>query len=199
MRIYAAIVALLVAGLASATARSSPSPGSQQPPAAKAAATPAMQPTSPSKIDPAKEADIRRLLELLGTKALMAQTMESMMGNLKPMLANALPAGEYREKLVDLFFAKFHAKADLQQLLDLAVSAYDKHFTHQEIKGLIKFYETPPGQKASSVLPQLVTEMRDAGRTWGEKLGRDCMQEVLEEHPDLAEAMQAAGKAAQPR
>jgi hypothetical protein len=134
---------------------------------------------------------------VLGTKAVMTQMMESMVGNIKPVMTNALPRGDYREKLVELFFAKFQAKADLQQLLDLAVGAYDRHFSDEEIKGLIKFYETPLGQKAVSELPQLMSEMGEAGRKWGQELGRESMQEVLTEHPELAKAMQAAGKAAQ--
>lgn len=184
MKIFAAIITLLFAGLVSAAAQSSPSPASA--PGA-----------GQSKVDPAKEADIRRLLDVLGTKALMTQLMQSMVANVKPVMTNALPPGDYREKLVELFFAKFQAKADLQQLLELAVSAYDRHFSDEEIKGLIKFYETPLGQKAVSSLPQIMEEMRVAGRKWGEGLGRECMQEVLTEHPEMVEAMKAAGKAAQ--
>ena len=42
-----------------------------------------------------------------------------------------------------------------------------------------------------------MSEMSEAGRKWGEGLGRECMQEVLTEHPEMVEAMKAAGKAAQ--
>lgn len=198
MKIFAAIITLLFAGLvsAAAAAQSSPSPASER--AAASQATAASAPSAEqAKIDPAKEADIRRLLEVGGTKAAMETMMQSMTTEMKPMLANALPPGDYREKLVELFFAKFQAKADLQHLLDLAVSAYDRHFSDEEIKGLIKFYETPLGKKAVSELPQLMSEMSEAGRKWGEGLGRECMQEVLTEHPEMVEAMKAAGKAAQ--
>ena len=150
-----------------------------------------------TKIDPAKEADIRRLLELTGASKIVKETMESMTTSIRPVLANSLPPGEYREKLIDLFFAKFQAKADITQLLELAIPAYDRYFSHEEIKGLIKFYETPLGQKSLSAMPQLMNEMRDAGRKWGEKLGRDSMQEVLAEHPEMEAALEAAGKAAQ--
>src|ERR1051326_4533044 len=112
-----------------------------------------------SKIDPAKEADIRRLLEVAGAKALA-------------LLTNTLPAGEYREKLVDAFFARFMAKADSNTLLDLAVPEYDKNFTREEIRGLIQFYESPLGKKAITVVPQLMAELQTKGRKWGEDLGR---------------------------
>src|SRR5262249_35899349 len=96
-----------------------------------------------TKIDPAKEADIRKLLDLVGTKALAAQSIESMTKSIKPVLTNSLPPGDYREKLVDLFFAKFSSKANLQHLLDMAIPIYDRHFLHQEISNLITFYPSP--------------------------------------------------------
>jgi hypothetical protein len=197
MKIFAATIVLLLAIKGPAAAQSGASPASGQASANQAASdTPS---AGQAKIDPSKEADIRRLLELVGTKTLMTTMMQSMTTDLKPMLARALPPGDYREKLVDLFFAKFQAKTDFEQLLNIAVTAYDRHFSHEEIKGLIKFYETPLGQKTASVMPQLLTETREAGRAWGEKLGRDSMVEVLTEHPELAEAMEAAKKAAQPQ
>ena len=147
-----------------------------------------------SKIDPAKEADIRKLLELVGTKAIISQTMDSMSKSIKPLLTNSLPPGEYREKLVDLFFAKFTAKADVGRLLDLAVPVYDRNFSHQEIRGLIEFYQTPLGQKAIATLPKVMAELQEQGRKWGEDVGKDCMVEVLSEHPELAEALTAAQK-----
>jgi uncharacterized protein len=180
------LAVLLFFGL-SAFAQSRP----QSAPAAASAAT--AQP----KIDPAKEADIRRLLDLSGAGRMAKETMEAMTTSIRPLLAKSLPPGEYREKLIDLFFAKFHAKADIAQLTDLAVPAYDKYFSHEEIKGLIKFYETPLGQKSLSATPLLMNEMRTAGQKWGEKLGRDCMQEVLAEHPEMEAALEAAGQAAQ--
>ncbi len=155
--------------------------------------------SGPSKIDPAKEADIRRLMDLAGTRLMVTQVMDGMEKGIKPLLTNALPSGEYREKLVDLFFAKFHSKAVPQQLLDMAVPAYDKYYTHEEIKGLIEFYGTPLGQKLVSVQPKMTGELQEAGRKWGEGLGRDSMLEVLAEHPELATALEAAKKATEPQ
>jgi hypothetical protein len=153
--------------------------------------------TNQTKIDPAKEADIRKLLELVGTKALVSQTIDSMSKSIKPLLTNSLPPGDYREKLVDLFFAKFTAKTDVQHLLDLAVPVYDRNFSHQEIRSLIEFYQTPLGQKAITALPKVTAEMQEQGRKWGEDLGKQCMVEVLSEHPELADALNVAAQSTQ--
>lgn len=183
---------LLIASGFAQTKSSSP----EVPPKPQAAAE-ATGPSGPSQLDAAKKADIRRLMDLAGTGLLVGQVMDGMERNIKPLMMNALPPGEYREKLVDLFFAKFQSKADPRQLLDLAVPAYDKYYTHEEIKGLIQFYGTPLGQKLVSVQPKMTGELQEAGRKWGEGLGRDSMIEVLAEHPDLATALLAAKKETQ--
>src|SRR6516164_8146096 len=150
------------------------------------------------KIDAAKEADIRRLLDLVGTKALVEQSLETMAKSVRPLVASSLPPGDYREKLVDLFFEKFKSKLYAQQLLDLAIPSYDKNFSHEEILGLIRFYETPLGRKTAKILPTLAADLQERGSKWGEELGRQSMLEVLGEHPDLAQALTDAQKLASP-
>jgi len=131
----------------------------------------------------------------------MMQIMGGMEKNIRPVMTNSLPPGDYREKLIDLFFEKFqdHSKAEMPQLLDTAVPLYDKYFSREDIKGLIQFYETPLGQKALSVLPQLSIELQGEGMKLGEKLGRQSMMEVLSEHPELQKALEEAQKGAQPQ
>ncbi len=182
MRKIALVVGLISAFLLMLPAQALTAGASAQSQPAATGQTPADQ----------KKEDIRRLLDLLGTKKLMVSSMEGMMTSMRPILENSLPAGEYRQQLVDFFIAKFKAKLDVEHLVDAAVVVYDKHFSHEEIKQLITFYQTPVGQKIASALPQITDEMRTEGESWGKRLGQDSMREVLQEHPDLAEAMQAA-------
>jgi len=171
--------------------------GAQNPakPPAISAATPAAR----SKIDPAKEADIRHLLDVAGTAAVIQQLTRSTEQSIKPMVTNALPPGEYRDKLVDLFFERFHSKLDTKNLLDLAVARYDENFSDEEIKGLIIFYQTPLGQKVVTTLPKLTAELQQDGQSLGQQAGRDAMLEVLSGHPDIAQALQAASHKSAPR
>src|SRR5579872_3455919 len=151
----------------------------------------------PPKIDPAKAADIRQLMDVAEVTSLMSQMMETMGDNIKPAMTNALPTGDYREKLIDLFIAKFKSKADMQQLLNLIAPLYDKYLSDEEIKGLIQFYQTPLGKKTVKVMPQVMVEAQQAGRKWGEALGRQSMIDVLSEHPELEKAMEDANKTSQ--
>jgi hypothetical protein len=157
--------------------------------------------TDQLKIDPAKEADIHRLLDLAGTKTAMTEIMDGMEKNIRPLMTSSLPPGDYRAKLIDLFFEKFqnHSKAEMQQLLDSAVPLYDKYFSHEDIKGLIQFYQTPLGQKTIRVLPKLSMEIQGEGMKLGEKLGRESMMEVLSEHPELQKALEEAQTGAPPQ
>jgi uncharacterized protein len=152
-----------------------------------------------TRIDPAEEADIRKLMDLVGAKALAMQAMAATEKALRPLMTRALPPGEYRGKLVELFLEKFDSQADPQGALDLIVPIYARYFSDQEIQELIQFYETPVGKKAVLVLPKIAAESREAGGEWGRKLGRDAMREVLTEHPDLARALVKARSAASPR
>jgi uncharacterized protein len=168
-----------------AFAQSAPAP--QNPPAKTEPAQ-----AGDKKINPAKEADIRKLLELTGATTTMETTMQSMEKSIKPMLANSLPPGDYRETLINLFFEKFHAKMDTQKLIDLAVPLYDKYYTAEDIKGLIQFYQTPLGRKTVKALPSLMGELTEAGQKMGQDFARQSMMEVMAEHPELEKALEDA-------
>ena len=195
MKLSLIVGGFLLVSSAAVSAQSAPaSKAATKTPSSKQPVTSTPASSAVEKVDPAKEADIRRLLDLVGTRDLVAQSMDSMSKSIKPLLTNSLPAGDYREKLVNLFFEKFTAKANVQHLQDMAVPIYDKNFSHEEIRSLIAFYQTPLGKKTISTLPRLSAELQDEGRKWGESLGRESMQEVLAEHPDLEQALVAAQK-----
>jgi hypothetical protein len=199
MKIFTAVVCILLLGCFPAHAQV----GAQQKPAAAPLA--AQQQTAPAtapapaaaaeKIDPMKEADIRQLLELTGAKGLAMQAMGQMEETMRPLMTNAFPPGDYREKLIDLFFKKFHEKVDPQIFVDMAVPLYAKYFTDDEIKGLIQFDQTPLGRKALATLPKVQLEMQKSARAWGQNIGKECMREVLAEHPELVKELEDAAKA----
>ena len=182
MKAFAAVALTFVMGMSVQAAQNQTAPA------------PAAAPAAQAKIDPAKEADIRHLLDVAGTSAVVQQVMKSTETSIRPLLANALPPGEYRSKLVDLFFEKFHSKLDTKRLLDLAVVRYDEQFSDEDIKGLIKFYETPLGQRYITALPKLTAELQQDGQALGQQIGRDSMIQVLFEHPELAKGLQEASQ-----
>jgi uncharacterized protein len=163
-----------------------PAKSDSQPAATTAVTAPA------SKIDPAKAADIQRLMEVAGTRDMLNQIWGSMQTTIRPTLEQSLPPGPYRAKLIDLFFDRLKSKLDAQQFVDLAAAAYDKYLSDDDIKALTAFYQTPLGKKTLTVLPQMMSELQQQGFRIGEQAGREAMTEVLAEHPDLARSMQDA-------
>jgi hypothetical protein len=190
VRILAAFLLCWIAPLAAAARGNTPRAQDKKP--VQAAPAQAASANSAPSIDPAKESAIRNMFEVLGMAKMMQQVIAGMSDSMKPMLTSSLPAGAYREKLVDLFFQKFQSKLRIEQLLDLAVPIYDKYFSKEEVEGLTRFYQTPLGQKALSVLPQSMVEMQTASMKLGEQIGRESMVEVLDEHPDLKKALEDA-------
>jgi hypothetical protein len=41
-------------------------------------------------------------------------------------------------------------------------------------------------------MPKVMAESQEAGGQWGQQIGRDSMMEVLQEHPDLRQALENA-------
>lgn len=137
------------------------------------------------QVDPAKAADIRRLLELTGTKRLMEQMMNTASDQLKSSFAKALPQNERSQKIVESFLQKFHARFNSEMLAEQVIPIYDKHLSAEDIKGLIQFYESPLGQRMVAALPQIARESQSAGYQLGQKVARQVLQEMQEEYPEL--------------
>lgn len=155
-------------------------------------AAPAEGKAAAATIDPAKETAIRNLFRVQNTAKLMQQIIANMSTSMKPMLNASLPAGEYREKLIDLFFQKFQSKVKVEQLIDLAVPVYDRNFSKEEIVKLTEFYESLVGQKFLAAQPQIIAETQTASMKMGQDMGRQAMMEVLDENPDLKKALENA-------
>lgn len=185
---------LLVVSLCSQAQSSTQPPAAGQQPKQQQATPATTASAAQPEIDPVKAADIQRLLDVTGADNLATQMMTEMEKSIRPLMTNALPPGEYREKLIELFFAKFHSNAEPRFYRKLALPIYDKYYSDQEVKGLIEFYSTPLGQKVLSALPQLFSELQEAGRKWGEQEGREAMMQVLAEHPELKKALEDASK-----
>ena len=112
----------------------------------------------PDSVEAAKVADIRRLLELTGTRD-MVNGMKSAM---KAQFRNNAP--EMPDEMLNEMMEEL--KAD--DLLESMIPVYSKHFSGADIKELIAFYQSPFGQKVLREMPQIITESNDVGTRWGE-------------------------------
>jgi len=105
--------------------------------------------------------DIFRLLELTGSAKIGIQVMSQMIASYKQAMPN----------VPDDFWTELMSEIDEKSLIDLIIPIYKKHYTPEDIKGIIAFYETPIGKKTISVLPKITEDSMLAGREWGLQIG----------------------------
>src|SRR5205823_2255100 len=73
---------------------------------------------------------------------------------------------EVPQKFWDDFTHEAHQEASPAELMRLIAPIYDQHFTHDEIRQMISFYESPLGKKISATLPEIQQESLDVGQQW---------------------------------
>ncbi len=55
-------------------------------------------------------------------------------------------------------------------LMDYIISIYNSHFTHQEIRDWLLFYESPLGKKINSTMPSVMEESNLAYQQWNRNI-----------------------------
>lgn len=134
---------------------------------------------------------------MTGAGANSVRIAHNMQKSMRLLMIRAFPPGAYRKKLIDLFFEKLNSKMNVQFFDNQIIPIYARNFTDDDIKGLIRFYQTPLGQKYVELRPKMEAEVQAVVKVWGPKLGRECMEEVFAEHPELAQELRDAQKTAQ--
>ena len=132
-------------------------------------AGPAMS-QAPGAATEAKRQDIRKLMELTGAAKVGQQIAAQMI----PMFKQGNP--QVPQKFWDDVMKEF----DTKSMIDLIVPIYDKHLTHDDVKGLIAFYQSPLGRKMTGVMPQIAQESMQVGQQWGLQIAQR-VQKRLEE------------------
>ena len=125
-------------------------------------------------MDPAKEKDIRRLLELTGAATLGAQVMNQMLQTFRQTMPN-VPAD---------FWPELQKELNPNELVEKVIPVYDKHLSAQELKDIIKFYETPSGKKLLAAQPAIMQDSSVVGQEWGREIGERVMKKLKEKGLD---------------
>ncbi|MDH5748595.1 MAG: DUF2059 domain-containing protein [Rhodospirillales bacterium] len=123
-------------------------------------------------IEQGKRDDLVKLFFLSGTTRFLDQLPSIMSQQMRGMIKNKVPkiSEEHLNIINEEITREF--KSSLSGFLDLMIPLYDKAFSHQEIKDMIVFYETPTGRKLNKILPDLAQAGMALGQQWGGKIGR---------------------------
>jgi hypothetical protein len=146
-------------------------------------------------IDPAKEADIRSLMELVGARDAIQDFATHGADQLRENLLVSAPANDRGQQFVNAFVDAYKAKFNADEATAGLVSIYDQHFTQDEIKGLLQFYGSPLGQRLAAETPKINTEMQAANRAVGTGIAKEVLQDLRKQYPGMA----AHARIAKPR
>jgi len=162
------------------------SPGSVQ----AAAQDPTMKqnPTkSATPIDPVKDADIRALLELVGARDQVQDSVRQTAEQYREKLLASVPNNEKGQAFVNTTINEYEKRYDVDRVNEQLVALYDKHYTDEEIKSLLQFYGSPLGQKVAAESPKIFREIQETTRAEAAKAVKDALQEAKQENPGVGQ------------
>jgi uncharacterized protein len=136
-------------------------------------------------IDPAKEADIHSLMELLGVRDLVQDSTNKGIEQFRENLKATVPNSERGQQFVKAFLDSYQKKFNPDETAGQIVSIYDKHFTEEDIKGLLQFYGSPLGQKYAVEMPKINAEIQAANRSAGTRMAKEVLQELRRQYPGV--------------
>lgn len=113
------------------------------------------------------KADVLKLISISGA--------DGAMKSVKPQILNAIPANNR-----DIFSKDFDAS--LPSMYDKIAKVYMEIYTHEDIKGMILFYESPVGKKMSEKSGELTQKSMLAGQEWAKEL-QEIMAKYKQETP----------------
>lgn len=157
-------------------ASNNPVQAAQQEAAAKAAPA--------NSIDPQKDSDIRSLLELIGARDMIQEAATNSTEQYRQRLTSVAPNDDKAQEAINSYLAVFQKKFDADALADQLVIIYDKHYTAEEIKGLMQFYGSPLGQKVAAEMPKMTKEIQLADRTITNQAAKEAWQEFHAQNGD---------------
>jgi len=162
---------------------------SQNPVSAAQQSGSAQDQTSPSQakpIDPIKDADIRSLMELIGARDQMQDTVANSSEQYREKLLATVPSNDKGQAFVASFIESYQKKFDVDQLNEQLVAIYDKHYTDDEIKTLLQFYGSPLGQKFAAEMPKINGEMQAANHAFSTRIAKEVLQDLRKQYPGMA-------------
>ena len=152
-------------------------------------------PSATPQIDPAKDADIRALLELAGTRDQIADAITTSAEQYRKNLLATVPNNDQGQTFVNSVIKEYEKSYDLDEVVNQLVAIYDKHYSEDEIKGLLQFYGTPFGQKVAAEQYKIMREVQEATRGTSAKTVRAALQHAKQENPGIGQNAHLGGAA----
>jgi hypothetical protein len=134
------------------------------------------------KVDPALQTEVVKLLKAVHLDDLMRQQLQSSLPTIvKIMKQNPSVSPQLADEFAKEFEAEILAS---HEITDLIVDAYASRFSLSEIKDLEAFYNSPTGRKLVEAQPQLLGEVSQKAKAYGQSLAMQLFGKIAKEHPE---------------
>lgn len=118
-------------------------------------------------------AALKKYFEASGSAEAFKTAVTSMMSNFKNMNAQ-VPEEFWKEMENEML------KTSIDDLVALMVPVYKSHLSEQDLKEIIKFYESSVGKKLAQKTPVITQESMQAGQQWGQVVAGKVMKKMQE-------------------
>ncbi len=143
--------------------------------------------TAATPMDPAKETDIHALLDLVGAHDQVQDSVNQIAQQYREKLLAYVPNNEKGQAFVNATINDYEKRYDVNRVTEQLVALYDKHYTDEEIKGLLQFYGSPLGQKVAAESPKIFREIQESTRAEAAKAVKEALQEAKQEIPGVGQ------------
>ena len=143
--------------------------------------------------DPLKDADIRALIELVGARDQIEDSVTVSAEQYREKLLPTVANNEKGQAFVNSVINEYQKKYDVDEVVNQIVVIYDKHYTDDEIKGLLQFYGTPFGQKVAAEQSKIMREVQEATRSTAYKTVHEALQRAKQENPGIGQNAHLGG------
>lgn len=176
-----------------ATAKAAPAPQADAHAGARAQSFDAT-----AKLDPAKDAAIRHLMDITEVSNMGQNIQNYITQQVQDVAGRAVGAGKV-QKFMDTFSTQFNANASPSAVTDAMVTIYAKNFSMEDIQGLIQFYETPLGKRVVKTLPEVSQQSQRMGVEMEQNAALTVLRGMSNEYPEIKPMLPADdGKPAEP-
>ena len=123
------------------------------------------------QLDAATREDVMQLMEMTGARDRIQQLWDGMIQQTATTAADS-----YRLKHPEATPLQLHKVAEttgvamrdalkvfsIDELIEAIIPVYQRHLTHADVRSIIDFYNSPPGQKLVKEMPALMSESMQA-------------------------------------
>lgn len=139
---------------------------------------------STAKLDPAKDAAIRHLMDITEVSNMGQNIQNYITQQVQDVAGRAVGAGKV-QKFMDTFSTQFNANASPSAVTDAMVTIYAKNFSMEDIQGLIQFYETPLGKRVVKTLPEVSQQSQRMGVEMEQNAALTVLRGMSNEYPEI--------------